>query len=338
MNLFIYEHLTGGGLLQAGNAVPPSLAVEGRAMIQALAADFAALDGVRVACLRDARAETWQIAGCRVIEVASAEEHQRQFDACAGGADCSIVIAPEIDGILLDRCRRVEQVGGRLLGPSPQLVALASDKQRTIEHLAAAGVPTPEGRSLDSGDAWPRDFSYPAVWKPRDGAGSQGVSLVRNATEPPCLPVGIAGRLERFCRGLPASVVLLGGPRGCIDLPACRQRLSEDGRLRYLGGSMPLAAPQAERARRLAQCVAASLGEVRGYLGIDVVLAEDASGSDDVVIEINPRLTTSYLGLRALCRQNLADVMLRMARGEAVELSFQSQPISFTVAGHLGGS
>ncbi|HEX5442689.1 MAG TPA: ATP-grasp domain-containing protein, partial [Pirellulales bacterium] len=268
MNVFVYEHLTGGGLLPGHDAAWRSLAAEGRAMVQALAADFAALDGARVTCLRDARAETWQSAGCRMIDVTSAEEHRQQFDVCAASADWSLIIAPEIHGILLNRCRRVVDVGGRLLGPAPQLVALASDKQHTIEHLQAAGVPTPEGFSLDSGGAWPRDFSYPAVWKPRDGAGSHDILVIGAASDAPHQPAGVAGRLERFCGGVPVSVALLAGPRGCTALPACRQLLSQDGRLRYLGGSVPLPAPLAGRAAPLARRTAAALGDARGYFGI----------------------------------------------------------------------
>ena len=44
------------------------------------------------------------------------------------------------------------------------------------------------------------------------------------------------------------------------------------------------------------------------------MLGDDPAGADDVVIEINPRLTTSYLGLRRLARDNLADACGRGPR------------------------
>jgi predicted ATP-grasp superfamily ATP-dependent carboligase len=52
-----------------------------------------------------------------------------------------------------------------------------------------------------------------------------------------------------------------------------------------------------------------------GYLGVDLVLGESADGADDFVIEINPRLTTSYIGLRAAVEENLAAAMLDIAEG-----------------------
>ena len=334
MRLFVYEHLTGGGLIASDRSEwSASLLADGRAMVAALAADFAALDGVAVSCLRDRRGASLESPGCHVIEVKSAEEHLRQFERCAAEADGTVVIAPEIDGILLDRCRRVIETGGRLLGPPLEVIALASDKQRTAEHLRTVGVPVPEGRPFDSGGAWPRDFTYPAVWKPRDGAGSHGIVVVRDWHDPPCLPAGRAGRLERFCRGIPASVAVLCGPTRHTVLPGGRQRLSDDGRLRYLGGSLPLPSEYAWRATRLAERAVAALPEPFGYLGLDLVLGERADGSDDVVIEINPRLTSSYLGLRALCRHNLAGAMLQAAQGEPMALSWGSETIHFTAKG-----
>jgi predicted ATP-grasp superfamily ATP-dependent carboligase len=52
---------------------------------------------------------------------------------------------------------------------------------------------------------------------------------------------------------------------------------------------------------------------------VDVVLGDDADGSRDFAIEINPRLTTSYVGLRAAAQTNLASAMLKVAQGEPFE-------------------
>ena len=46
------------------------------------------------------------------------------------------------------------------------------------------------------------------------------------------------------------------------------------------------------------------------------MLGDAADGSRDYAIEINPRLTTSYVGLRALAEFNIAEAMLRAATGK----------------------
>ena len=63
-----------------------------------------------------------------------------------------------------------------------------------------------------------------------------------------------------------------------------------------------------------------------------MVLGSAENGAEDYLIEINPRLTTSYLGLRRACEQNLADAMLRCVRGETLSLSFRNERIEFTPA------
>ncbi|HEV7223865.1 MAG TPA: ATP-grasp domain-containing protein [Pirellulales bacterium] len=316
--IFVYEHLTGGGLLNAASpgAAPASLLPEGKAMAAALIADFAALPNVEALAMRDRRLAPWKPAARRLVDVADSAEHAAAFDRCAGEADWTVLIAPETAGALADRCRRVAAVGGRLLGPSLALVELAADKHAAAEFLAARGVATPAGRPFQAGQPWPADFSYPAIWKPRDGAGSQGIVYLETPDGPRLDPRREEGRLERFCPGLPASVAVLCGPGGLrLALPPCSQRLSDDRRFAYLGGALPLAAELAMRARALAERAARALSGALGYLGVDLALGAESDGTGDVVIEVNPRLTTSYIGLRAACRCNLAEAMLHVAEG-----------------------
>ncbi len=70
-----------------------------------------------------------------------------------------------------------------------------------------------------------------------------------------------------------------------------------------------------------------------GYLGVDLILGDHDDGSRDFVIEINPRLTTSYVGLRAASRSNLAQAMLDVAGGRLPTLSFHNEPIEFDADG-----
>ena len=74
-----------------------------------------------------------------------------------------------------------------------------------------------------------------------------------------------------------------------------------------------------------------------GFVGVDLILDDREDGAnDDRVVEINPRLTTSYVGLRALSRDNLAACALRLASGaELPPLVWQDGVVEFTADGRV---
>jgi predicted ATP-grasp superfamily ATP-dependent carboligase len=336
VRVFIYEYLTGGGIGHGGLQTAPcdSLLREGAAMIRALTVDFAQIDGVEVVALRDRRQSDLRLPDCRIVEVGDADEERTAIATWAARADWTVLIAPEFDGILFDRCRQVEKAAGRLLSPNTAFVQLASDKHRASLTLAEAGISVPHAILLNSGEPLPTSFPYPAIIKPLDGAGSLGVQLIPNdRADFDRSDLGNLARLERFCPGIAASVAVLCGPGQTIPLPACRQWLSDDGRFQYLGGQLPLPESFSQRAQQLAVSAVRALPHTIGYVGVDLVLGDTVDGTQDVVIEVNPRLTTSYVGLRKLSQVNLAQAMLDIAQGKNFTLSFSPHPLKFSADG-----
>ena len=338
-------------------------------MIESLAADLCAVKDVRVATSRDYRVEISLPAECDVNEVTAAEQDAALFSDLAGSADWTIVIAPETDSLLAKRCETVIAAGGRLLGPSPQIVRLATDKQQLAEHLGDHGVRAATGETVPTGHVDnntstkrprvdrrennplagvsclyfqspagfktpSRDLPYPVVLKPIDGSGSRDVLLI-DGPEVEIPPADSPRRVEQFVPGMSVSVAVLCGPAGLFSLPPCRQHLSEDRRFTYLGGSLPLTTPLAARATRLALAAVQTLKAPIGYLGVDLILGADSPGSEDTVIEVNPRLTTSYVGLRAATGDNLAEAMLAVAAGFRPVLCFRDEPVEFEADGHI---
>ncbi|MDA1051792.1 MAG: ATP-grasp domain-containing protein [Planctomycetota bacterium] len=334
LRIFLYEFVTGGGMFSAAPGEVPagSLLCEGAAMFASLAEDFARLPDTEVVALGDARLTRTDSSGINIYPVTNAEDESSQFDSLAASAVWTIVIAPEFDEHLLNRTRRVEELGGRLLGPDSRIVELGTYKESTIAHLARHGIRTPHGYRFSAGSPIPAALRFPAILKPHDGAGSQGIQRIENRGSFPRIPAGTY-RLEEFQPGTPASVAVLCGPNSPIALPACRQHLAEDGSFAYRGGKVPLDEPLRVRAERLALKVAGTLPSCRGYIGIDMVLG--SSGEFDAVLELNPRMTTSYVGLRRLARCNLASAMIDAAEGETPDLCFDAEPVEFSADGTI---
>lgn len=328
MQVLVYEWVSGGGLLEHDGPLPPSLLREGSSMAKAVAEDFACLPGAEVLLLRDNRAMGLAAKGCRIQTVDSPGERDELLEQQFHEADAVLLIAPETDGSLLRLCQHAEQAGARLISPGSAFIEIAGDKGRTADLLAAGGVRVPGGVTVDEGALLPSNHPYPAVLKPIDGAGSEDTYLMYDSSEHPP-DYAWARRLEPFVSGMAASVAVLLSDAGPTPLMPCRQRLSADGRFRYLGGSAPLDPGLAERAEAISLQAIAAMPKTRGYVGLDIVLGADPSGVEDHVIEINPRLTTSYAGLRFAATSSLAQAMLDSARGEPVQLDFDQRAIIF---------
>lgn len=330
MQIFVYEFITGGGMWSLGGGPEGSLLTEGQAMLSAVIED-ALKTGVEPITLRDSRLVGGLPDGCQAVEVGSVAEHLEAFSAFATGADYTLLIAPEFEGWLLKLARLAVDARANLLSPDPTFIALASDKQATADRLERQKVAVPRGLMLEPFDKPPKS-PYPAVLKPNDGAGSQSIRLVNKATEakkwmeasPPW-----TWRFEKLHPGVAASVSILAGLGEPIALAPCQQNLSGDGSFLYLGGETPLPVPLAERATRLGLAAARALPKTTGMFGIDLVLGEAEDGSQDVVIEVNPRLTTSYVGLRAACEQNLLQATIDAVEGREIALSFRPERLEF---------
>ena len=270
---------------------------------------------------------------CKVIDIHSIPHGVEEFDRTAAAAYWTLVVAPEFDGILRKQVARVRAVDGRALNASDEFIGVTSDKHATAVRWLAAGVSVPHGRLIAADDPkLPADFQYPAVLKPIDGAGSQHTLLVHGHTdEPP--PYPWQRRLEEYRPGRAASVAVICGEKMRQALPPCWQHQSTDGRFTYRGGSLIRESVFAERAVSLALRALAALPPALGYVGVDLVLGESPDGSDDVAIEVNPRLTTSYVGLRAVMKQNLAQAMLVAAAGDDLQLTAADFGVEFSADG-----
>jgi len=339
MRVFIYEFVVGGGCAEKPQG---PLLTAGLAMVAALVDDFRRIPGVHVETIVDLRLAATvtpltSLANVTLHWIDSTQNHWSTIDRLCQECDAGLFVAPELSGFLEKVTRVATNRPIALLGPSAQTVALFSDKHRSADWLSNRGISVPSGRLLTSASDVSVDQTFPAIIKPIDGAGSLGVRVVNGIRDLHQLDWSDrkTRRLETFCSGQPASVAILSDGTSRRLFPPCRQFFSQ-GSFEYRGGCVLADGPLSDRATRLAYQVARALPDDRGYIGVDIVLGDNPDGSGDQVIEVNPRMTTSYVGLRASTDTNLAHLILDPTRD--IDLRFPRRPLEFRSDGRLSDS
>jgi predicted ATP-grasp superfamily ATP-dependent carboligase len=315
MKIFVYE-FTCSASSERYPAVT-ALRPEGRAMLSAIAHDFARLQDVEVLCLTSA-SEPIVLADPVQTYFHNGDERS-EFLRLAREADWTLAIAPESEDILLDRCRWVGQGGGKWLGSTPQAIALASDKLELNSRLRELDVPTPPATIVESRQASKSEaLTSPLVLKPRSGAGCLHTYLANDRSEletqlTRLAEIQDAGEMimQPYVSGQAASVTFVTGRKGLIALLPAMQDIRTAGQFSYCGGTIPLREVLSRRAVALSKRAVCAIPGLRGFVGVDIVLGAAEDGGQDYVIEVNARLTTSYIGLRALATTNLAGAVLR---------------------------
>lgn len=314
MQVFVYEYLSGGGLVDGDAAATEVLMPQGLAMRDALVADLLASGDC------DVTAATCARAGALPPGASEAVPHDGEtpvdFAArMAAGHDLAWVVAPETGGCLAEFERAIG--APRWLGCDARSIAIASSKSATLRHLGAHDLPTPWTHATGA-RRW--------VVKPDDGAGCVATQVHANRLG---AEADLASRhargesacLEPWIDGQALSLSLLCELGQAELLSVNRQKIAAlpDGSLRYDGvevDTVPRASARWRSLGTLAARIAAAMPGLRGFVGVDIVASERLG---PVVIEINPRLTCAFVGLSGRLKRNLAREVLAQQRLERID-------------------
>jgi len=334
MRIFLGEYICGGGLIgHCVDSIPSSLLREGAAMLTALKEDLSAFADVLVpidpriapVALDGMPQGDWKgrwIGKDRVsaFKVSASQPFLDQWIQQAKTCDAAIVIAPESDHTLHDTIEAFRSSAINIVAPNSEFTRIASDKWVTAQRLISAGVAHPATWShAQVADLQGRDFrdgmdslvlardelsqSRRFILKPRDGCGSDGI-VVCDHFHAAIQQMKENQILQPWLPGQSISVSVIANERGVELLPAVTQSIDPQT-LQYFGGKGPLSEVYQARAHALVRKALTAMPKLgAGFVGFDLVLDDDEQG--DRVIEINPRMTTSYVGLRKIVSGNLA--------------------------------
>jgi len=175
------------------------------------------------------------------------------------------------------------------LNPPLDAIRRAADKCELFWLLSELDIPTPELLT-------PNNAHYPAVVKPRFGAGGRYVMVVHTAEQLRRAIRAIASTgeepiVQRLVEGrrISASVIATreGAKTVCLNEQLCGEPFLHAPHLRYCGNISPISFHGQRRIERLAELVCEELG-LLGSCGVDFVV-----GDEPWVVDVNPRFQGS---------------------------------------------
>lgn len=307
MKILVLEYITGGGMRQED--IPHSLSIEGEMMLNALVDDLLALSmGLELVVLRDDRLPLLPHDGIKNVMVGVTDTFMTAWTHWISRCDAAWPIAPETGGILEQLCLDVEIAGKALLACPSVAVRLAASKLATVRRLAESGLPVVETVAMD-GCHLPTGNAF--VVKPDDGVGCEGIAVIREHGQLQAHANTEGLIVQPLLEGEPASLSVLFASGKARLLSCNRQSIERAGDGFILKGCVVNAFPDADGSMQvLAEKVALAMPELWGYAGIDLMMTENGP----VILEINPRLTTSYAGLRLATGENPAGSVLDLLK------------------------
>jgi predicted ATP-grasp superfamily ATP-dependent carboligase len=288
MDIMVAEYAVGAG--EGG-----TILLEGRAMLDILVRSFTAT-GHNV---------VYPTSG-PVLPAGTAvktKDFYRSVEELSAQCDAALVVAP--DELLGDLTEIVEENTINLGCPSGS-VRLCADKLKCTRILEKEGINVPD----TTVSCEPNVFSLGdrLVLKPRWGCASEDTTLTRYSCAT-MIPEGFVATMYIEGEHLSASLVVGDDtqslPPLILPLTINRQNISICSEIQYNGGTVGVDTGRNQELFQVAQRCAGVLG-CRGYVGVDIVLADKPW-----VIDVNPRLTTSIIGISKIMEEELGELILK---------------------------
>jgi len=337
LKLLVYEYVSGGGF--ADKPLPVSILSEGFSMLNTLVADFKAA-GHSVSTVLDARIAALNPpleADC-IIPVSSFKEVNTAIQKASKSVDAVYIVAPESNQVLQSLVTDIEQADVPSLNCRASSIASVSDKAALLQRAKAKGLQTPATIVVNAFDDAARikqaicgSLGFPLIVKPVDGVGCAGLSVVRNEQQLAGAVAKAASEssnrhfmAQELVDGVAVSVSLFCTGSDVFSASLNLQDVSlmpPEATSAYTGGQVPFDSSLRSEAFAVAETLVKAFSGLRGYVGVDLVLTE----KQPVLIEVNPRLTVSYVGLRKTVGFNPAQAIINAVFDNELPANNQSR-------------
>ncbi len=344
--IFIFEFASGGGF--SNTTIPTSLFCEGFGMLRSIIEDFSLLN-FEIYTMIDYRISFLSklVKTDHLIEIKSQDNFISKFKDSVRNCEYAFIIAPEISNILYDLTKIVKKYNRIILSTNLKGIEYGTSKIITYKIFKRNKILTPKTYKvphkknfLDKKFILHKfsNLKCPIVIKPEDGVGAEHVHYLERESQILNFSTELISDLEtkrsyilqEFIKGRDLSLSLIGSPNLYVSpliLSLNSQNIDITSKeSEYLGGYTPV-----EYHKEFFNQISFNINKlnnlkIEGYFGIDII--EDTNNSA-VFIEINPRLTTSYIGLRKILNFNCAELIFNSKTENINEFQIDTNKYSY---------
>jgi predicted ATP-grasp superfamily ATP-dependent carboligase len=291
------------------------------AMLKAILQDLAEQPKLELIILRDSRldeiASLALNASCEFLWTQDIEQFDRHWNTALQHSDTTLLIAPETDNQLTNIQQTVLDHAKTYLGSSQQATELCSNKLRCFQYLFKHNIPTVHTQIASQWQSGNLNYSDGIVIKPIDGAGCVDTAFfntsfeAKNYLQDMSSATQASSIVQPYVKGKPASLSLFISDNKVSVLSINHQQIQQQNSRLIFQGSTVNTIPANELSPKAAQSLADNIHrlipELWGFVGIDLVLTP----SGPIVIEVNPRLTSSYIELKSTLNTNPTDILIK---------------------------
>lgn len=340
MNLAIIECFSGGNY--AGQKMSSSILCEAYGMVRSLVSDCK-IAGHHVTTLMDSRLRAFNAPNeaDKISSVSSPQEFYSKLVEISGQVDAVYVIAPESGQVLEKLVEYVVDSGGTSLNCEYDGIKRVSNKMTVYETLKKRGTKIVETVLLDVDEKIDniihliKDLEYPMIFKPLDGVSCEGLSIVKDRSEiveavKKVMRTSLSKQFiaQKLVKGKASSACIISNGDKVLSMTLNRQFVnlaSPKEQSGYYGGSVPFDHKLEDRALMAAKKAVEVLSGLKGYVGVDMILTDE----EPVIIEVNPRLTVSYIGLRKIMNFNQAEAIIDAVIRRKLPSNIQNRGYAF---------
>lgn len=279
-------------------------------MLFAVLRDLADIPGLALTATRDSRQDLPTLLTPSVdwMTVDPNSSEMPWLESAIEHADAVWPIAPETGGALESICHLVRRKGKVLLNTPAEGVRFAASKFLTSTRLEDSGIRVVPTQRWQGQAAAPANF--PFVIKPDDGVGCEDTRIISEAQQWEEFRTQASENhwiIQPLIEGDSLSLCGLFLSGEAVLLSVNRQHIQrQDNTFKLSGCVVNAIVDEGGIFSGLLKKIAAAIPELWGYAGVDLIRNHQGLH----VLEINPRLTSSYPGLRSALNLNPARLVI----------------------------